>query len=586
MNVKKKGRAVNNLSGKFIKKELNKHIVKFSRLKDIKTEIKVGDLVIISKDNPLRSELTGTVIEKKLKSISVAFDRKIPDAVFNSEIRMDLSVNDVTFARMENNLKNLNEQGKFVIKLICQNIRFGYSKKDVDLNYRDVRLNDYQKEAINQSLYTKNFFLIHGPFGTGKTDTLIELIYQEVKKGNKVLASAESNIAVDNIVERLAKVSSLDITRLGHPQKVSKDIKSQTIVCKLEKHELYSKIERINKDVARLSKELNEIKFKSKSKSRKPFLIKEIRRNKRIIRNTEKIIMEDIINESQVILTTNSSAARDELSDIEFDVAIIDEASQTTIPSILIPIAKAKRFILAGDHKQLPPVISSDAAKELEETLFKKFIEKYPSKKQLLNVQYRMNEKLMKFPNSEFYNGELICDEKVKDSSIDIVREDLDIDSPLVFIDTSNHPKRQETRLKYSKSYINLLEAKLALKIVNDYLDLGFDEGDIGVISPYSDQVNIISNETDVEVKTVDGFQGGEKEIIIMSTVRSNENGKLGFLEDLRRLNVAITRAMKKLIIMGDIETLSHNDTYKRLIEDCRSENTVIEFKSEMEELE
>ena len=125
----KKGIAVNNLSGKFIKKELNKHIVKFTSLKDIKTEIKVGDLVIISKDNPLRSELTGTVIEKKLKSISVAFDRKIPDAVFNSEIRMDLSVNDVTFARMENNLKNLNEQGKFVIKLICQNIRFGYSKK-------------------------------------------------------------------------------------------------------------------------------------------------------------------------------------------------------------------------------------------------------------------------------------------------------------------------------------------------------------------------------------------------------------------------------------------------------------------------
>lgn len=201
----RKGRAVNNLSGKFIKKELNKHIVRFSRLKDIKTEIKVGDLVIISKDNPLRSELTGTVIEKKLKSISVAFDRKIPDVVFNSEIRMDLSVNDVTFARMEKNLKNLNEQGKFVIKLICQDIRYGYSKKDVDLNYRDVRLNDYQKEAINQSLYTKNFFLIHGPFGTGKTDTLVELIYQEVKKGNKVLAAAESNIAVDNIVERLAR---------------------------------------------------------------------------------------------------------------------------------------------------------------------------------------------------------------------------------------------------------------------------------------------------------------------------------------------------------------------------------------------
>lgn len=582
----RKGRAVNNLSANQIKKQLNMNIVKFSRLKNIKTEINVGNQVKISKGNPFKSELIGTVTEKRQYSISVAFDRKLPEEVFNSKIRMDLIVNDVTFARMENNLKNLNEQGKDVIKLICQNIKYGYSKKEDNLNYSDIRLNNSQKEAINQSLYTKDFFLIHGPFGTGKTDTLVELIYQEVKKGNKVLAAAESNIAVDNIVERLAKVNDLDITRLGHPQNISKDIKSQTVMCKLEKHESYPKIERINEDMDRLSKELDEIKSKSKSKTRKHFLINEIRRNKKIIRKTEKIIIEDIINRSQVILTTNSSAARDELSDIEFDVAIIDEASQTTIPSILIPIAKAKRFILAGDHKQLPPVVSSDSAKELKETLFEKFIEKYPSKKQLLNVQYRMNEKLMKFPNSEFYNGELICDDEVKDYSIDIVREDLDIDSPLVFIDTSNHPKHQETKSKYSKSYTNRLEAKLALKIVNDYLELGFDEEDIGIISPYSDQVNIISNETNVEVKTVDGFQGGEKEIIIMSTVRSNKKGKLGFLEDLRRLNVAITRAMKKLIIIGDIETLSHNDTYKRLIDDCRSENIVIEFKSELGELE
>lgn len=581
----RKGRTVNNLSAKPIKNQLNKNIVKFSRLKNIKTEINVGNQVKISKGNPLRSDLIGTVTEKRPNSISVAFDRKLSEELFNSKIRMDLIVNDVTFTRMENNLKNLNERGEYVIKLISQNIRYGYSKKDVDLNYRDFRLNDSQKEAIIQSLYTKDFFLIHGPFGTGKTDTLVELIYQEVKNDNKVLATAESNIAVDNIVERLTNVNSLDITRLGNPQNVSKDIKSQTIICKLEKHDLYSKIERFNKEVERLSMELDDSKSKPKSNSRKNFLRKEIGKYNGYIRKTEKIIMEDIINESQVILTTNSSAARDELSDIEFDVAIIDEASQTTIPSILIPIAKAKRFILAGDHKQLPPVVSSDSAKELEETLFEKFIEKYPSKKQLLNIQYRMSEKLMKFPNSEFYNGDLICDEEVKDSSIDITREDLDIESPLVFIDTSNHLKRQETKLKYSKSYINKLEAKLALKIVNDYLYLGFDKEDIGVISPYSDQVNIISNKTDVEVKTVDGFQGGEKEIIIMSTVRSNENKKLGFLEDLRRLNVAITRAMKKLIIIGDIKTLSHNDTYKRLIDDCQSDKTVIEFKSELEEL-
>lgn len=497
---------------------------------------------------------------------------------------MDLYVNDVTFSRMENNLKKLNKKGKFTLKLICQDIRYGYSKRSYDVNYNDVLLNQSQKDAINQSLYSKDFFLIHGPFGTGKTQTLTELIYQEAKKGNKVLATAESNAAVDNIVEKLVKINDLDITRLGPPQKVSKDIIGQTVLCKLEEHESYSKIKRINKELDELNEQLKEIKSKPKSKVRKNFLRSEIRRRKEVIRKTEKIIIGDIIEKSQVILTTNSSAALDEISDIEFDVAIIDEASQTTIPSILIPIAKAKRFILAGDHKQLPPTVLK--AKELENTLFKKFIEKYPSKKQVLNIQYRMNEKLMKFPNSEFYNNELICYEKVKNRSIGINRKDLDIDSPLVFIDTCNHQECHETKLKYSKSYINTLEAKLVLKIVNDYLDLGIGQEDIGVISPYSDQVNLIANETDVEVKTVDGFQGREKEIIIISTVRSNENGKIGFLKDLRRLNVAITRAMTKLIIIGDSKTLKHNNTYKRLIDNCRTDNDIIEFKGELEDLE
>ena len=291
----RKGRTVNNLSAKPIKNQLNKNIVKFSRLKNIKTEINVGNQVKISKGNPLRSDLIGTVTEKRPNSISVAFDRKLSEELFNSKIRMDLIVNDVTFTRMENNLKNLNERGEYVIKLISQNIRYGYSKKDVDLNYRDFRLNDSQKEAIIQSLYTKDFFLIHGPFGTGKTDTLVELIYQEVKNDNKVLATAESNIAVDNIVERLTNVNGLDITRLGNPQNVSKDIKSQTIICKLEKHDLYSKIERFNKEVERLSMELDDSKSKPKSNSRKNFLRKEIGKYNGYIRKTEKIIVEDII---------------------------------------------------------------------------------------------------------------------------------------------------------------------------------------------------------------------------------------------------------------------------------------------------
>lgn len=585
----RKGRAVNNLKGKFIKKEFDLSIAKFSSFDDIKTEINIGDLVLISKGNPLRSDLIGIVTEKRLKSIFVGFEGFIPDWVFNSEIRMDLSVNDVTFSRMENNLKQILTQsdnsGRLAIKYALENYKPGHSSKR-SVSFKDNSLNKIQKEAIAQSLGTTDFFLIHGPFGTGKTKTLVELIYQEVKNGNKVLVTAESNAAVDNIVERLVKINNLDVTRLGHPQKVSEEIIGQTVFGKFEKHESYSKIKRTKKELDRLFEELYKIKGKAHSKSRQHFLMAEISRYKEILSQTEEIIKEDIINKSQVILTTNSSAALEEILYIYFDVAIIDEASQTTIPSILIPIAKAKRFILAGDHKQLPPTVLSESAKELEITLFEKLIDKYPDKKQLLNVQFRMNEKLMRFPNSEFYNNELICDNHIKNISIDIIRKNLDLDNPIVFIDTSKHHKFHETKLKYSKSYINKLEADLALKIVNDYLKLGINEQDIGIISPYSDQVSRISNKTNVEVKTVDGFQGREKEIIIISTVRSNKKGNIGFLRDLRRLNVAITRAKKKLIIIGNSKTLKHNDTYKRLIDYCRAEDCIIELKNELEELE
>lgn len=604
----KKGRAINELSGKFVKKELKSNIVKFQRVYSIETEINVGDMVLISKGNPLKKNMPGTVTEKRSRAIFVAFERDIPSWVFSKDIRMDLYVNDITFSRMETNLSQLTDSGRMAIDFMIGDKKPAVESKSSRVSYEDGSLNQFQKNAIVKSLNTKNFFLIHGPFGTGKTKTLVELITQEVKRGNKVLATAESNAAVDNIVERLAKKEKLKITRLGHPQKVSDEIKQQTIFCKIQNHELYKFI---IEDQRRLDKA-----FENLSKSKKPTrkkrgglndseLINRAKRNQgtttcsarevklmakwikysskidaliKNIRKTEQNIVRDIIKKSDVILTTNSSAALEEIAHVKFDVAIIDEASQTTIPSILIPIAKAKRFILAGDHKQLPPTVLSKSAKELETTMFEMLIEKYPSKKQLLNVQFRMNKMLMDFPNSEFYNNELICDDGVSDISIDVVRKKLDIDSPLVFIDTSKHDKNYERKLKYSKSFINPLESKTAIKIVNDYLDLGFNQKDIGIISPYADQVGYLKNKVDVDVKSVDGFQGREKEIIIISTVRSNKWGNIGFLRDLRRLNVAITRAKKKLIIIGNAETLMHNDTYKRLIDYCKKQDVIVEL--------
>lgn len=602
----RKGRTVTNLSGKFIKKELKMAIARFQRMDEIETEINVGDMVLISMGNPLVKNISGTVTEKRSRAIFVAFEGIIPDWVFSNNLRMDLYVNDITFSRMESNLRQLSDKGRLAIKFMIMDSKPASSSSSSRIVYDDESLNWFQKNAIAQSLNTRNFFLIHGPFGTGKTKTLVELIAHEVKRKNKVLATAESNAAVDNLVERLAKKPKLDITRLGHPQKVSPEIKRQTLPCKMQNHEQYDKIAETQEKLDKAFKELRtctrptnkkrggltdgEIINRAhrnqgtttcsakemKSMARWIQLTSQIDRMLRIVRKTEKKIVEDIIKNSDVILTTNSSAALDEIKKIKFDVAIIDEASQTTIPSILIPIAKAKRFILAGDHKQLPPTVLSESAKELEETMFEKLIEKYPNKKQLLNIQFRMNGLLMNFPNSEFYNNELICDDSVKDISLDVVREELDLDSPLVFIDTSKHNNNYERKLKYSRSFINPLESNVAIDIVEDYLKLGLNQNDIGIISPYSDQVGFLKNKVDVDVKTVDGFQGKEKEIILISTVRSNKWGNIGFLSDLRRLNVAITRAKKKLIIIGNAETLSHNPTYRRLIDYCRKLDVIV----------
>ena len=428
--------------------------------------------------------------------------------------------------------------------------------------------------------------MIHGPFGTGKTRTLVELISQETRQNHKVLATAESNAAVDNILERLMENKKLNLTRLGHPQRVSDHNITQTLAYKVEKHELNSRIKKIHKKIDKLIEKRNSftrptpqlrrgygnydiLHNASKGKGGRgvsPEKMKSMAQwiecNQEIdelhddIKRVENKMIRDIIEISDVILATNSSAALDSIAKTKFDVAIIDEASQATIPSILIPIAKARRFILAGDHKQLPPTIISAKAGDLEKTLFEELIKIYPSKSQLLNVQYRMNKLLMKFPNKEFYNNGLKSDASVDEIKIDDLLNSNNHEEALLFINTSNVDNNREAHLKDSKSIMNQLESEIAVRIAKDYLDAGISEEDIGIISPYADQVKVIQEKTPVEVKTVDGFQGREKEIIIISTVRSNDDGNIGFLKDLRRLNVAITRAKRKLIIVGNKETL------------------------------
>ena len=602
------GRAINKVKGKSLGKELGLQIVQFGRSEVIDTEISVGDMVLVSTDNPLKSDLTGTVTEKGARFIKVAFDKRVPKWAIKKKVRLDLYANDITFRRMEDNLKHLSLKGKNALEYILNERNPKKNREIPYINYIDDSLNKSQKSAIENSLSCENFFLIHGPFGTGKTRTLVELISQETRQNHKVLATAESNAAVDNILERLMDNKKLNLTRLGHPQRVSKHNITQTLAYKVENHKLNKKITKIHRKIDNLI-EKRKVHTKPTPQYRRGFgdydilhlaskgkggrgissekmksMANWIEINQEIdeahdeIKRIENRMIKEIVDSSDVILATNSSAALESISHVKFDVAIIDEASQATIPSILIPIAKAHRFILAGDHKQLPPTIISERAHELEKTLFEELIRIYPFKSQLLNVQYRMNSLLMKFPNREFYNNGLKSDSSVDDITINDILTSQHEEKALLFIDTSEVEDNREMHLKDSKSIINDLEADISVSIAQDYLNAGAGEDDIGIISPYADQVKLIQEKTPVEVKTVDGFQGREKEIIIISTVRSNPHGNIGFLKDLRRLNVAITRAKRKLIIIGNTNTLITNPTYARLIEFVESENLLVKI--------
>lgn len=588
------GHTITDVTGKKIKKEFGYTIIQYGRKQAINTQIKISDRVLISKDNPLQSRLTATVIDKSKHYIRLQFDSKIPAWALKEKVRIDLYINDITFKRMEDNLLNLTKHAKKALEYhlkIKQPLDYS---EDKNVDFIDTTLNKSQRNAIKQALTTKDFYLIHGPFGTGKTTTLTELILQMNKSNQKILVTAESNIAVDNLLRKVSKTKKEQIIRLGQPQRIEQSVRQYSLTSLVEQHTQYPKLQSYQKIIEEYKEEL-QYYTKPTSQNRRGLTnkqIKEYAKRHKTARNIskdtiqsmarwidydEKItdyhektrlledkIIDEIITSSNIIFTTNSSAAWDVIKNIQFDVVIIDEASQTTIPSILIPIAKAPKFILAGDHKQLPPTIINYQAQKLQKTLFESYINKYPQKSQILDTQYRMNDTLMQFPNSQFYDNKLKTDKTIENITLnDIIDDDEDVIS---FIDTSSMQDNAEKQLDSSNSYINMLEADICSGITSDYISKGLDVEDIGIITPYNDQVELISQKTPVEVNSVDGFQGRQKELIIISTVRSNNRNEIGFLNDLRRLNVAITRARRKLIIIGNKNTLSSNKTYKQLI--------------------
>ncbi|WP_457680850.1 IGHMBP2 family helicase [Thermovibrio sp.] len=606
------GRAILDLKGTKAGTKFHLHLVRFWREKPIETEISTGDVVLVSKGNPLKSDLLGTVVKITEKTITVAFDNRPPSWVYKRGVRIDLYVNDITFKRMEENLEELRHAVGRQREL--RNLIIGLKSPsevegEVEFEPFDGRLNPSQREAVSKALGAPDFFLIHGPPGTGKTSTITELILQLVKEGKKVITTADSNIAADNILLNLSKYSHLKLVRIGHPARVLEELEKFSIYALFEEHEkssqvkegwekvkeLIEKREQFTKPTPALRRGMSDEEIVYFGKKGKSFrgVPKKVMRSMaqwiltnyeidiriKALKEMETIIYREIISEADVVISTNSMVKSELLEGFHFDVAVIDEGSQQVEPSTLIPIMRADKFYIAGDHKQLPPTVVSQEAKELERTLFERLIESNRELSKMLTVQYRMNERIMEFPSKLFYEGKLVAAEEVKDRTLadfnlkepERFKEVLNPEEILAFVDTSEI-NAYEFQPRGSTSYENYEEAKVVVELAYYLHKMGLDKREVGIITPYAAQVKLIKElllekELKVEVNSVDGFQGREKEVIIISFVRSNDEGEIGFLKDLRRLNVAITRPRRKLIAIGNSKTLGTHEVYRGFID-------------------
>ena len=430
-------------------------------------------------------------------------------------------------------------------------------------------LNVSQERAVNEVLRAKDVAVVHGPPGTGKTTTLVEAIYETLRRENQVLVCAQSNMAVDWISEKLVD-RGINVLRIGNPTKVNDKMLSFTYERRFESHPDYPQLWAIRKAIRQLRA--------NRKRGDNSFHQKMERLKEREI-ELELRIRNKLFGEARVIASTLVGSANRLLDGMKFGTLFIDEAAQALEAACWIPIRRATRVILAGDHCQLPPTIKSIAAMKggLDKTLMQRIVECKPEAVTLLKMQYRMNEDIMRFSSDWFYNGQVEAAPMVKYRGI------LDLDKAIEWKDTSGNAYHEEF-VGDNFGRINKEEAQLTLLSLAEYfVRIGrqriIDERiDVGIISPYRAQVQYLRHlikKTDfykpfrkiISVNTVDGFQGQERDIIVISMVLSNEQGQIGFLRDLRRMNVAITRARMKLIILGDSATLIRHPFYRRLKE-------------------
>lgn len=548
---------------------------------------KVGSPILLSDNSDDSGEsLQGVVSACRSDALEVAVD----DWPTGDRFRLDLSPDEVTRKRQASALQAAeNASGRLSqLRDILLGAREPTFQKNLKISAEiSERMNLSQREAIRHALASRDLAIIHGPPGTGKTTTVVEVIRQLVARGERVLACAPSNTAVDNLLERLLATGEPAV-RLGHPARVSEDLRQHTLDALVGRHEAMMVVHQMMREAEQIERKAAKYTRGRPAPGHRWQQKQEARELKRHARILEKQAVADLLKDARVVCAT-TTFDDSVLDDLRFDVLVIDEACQSVEPGCWVPLRRADRIILAGDHLQLPPTILSDAAKRegFAVSLMERLVSHYGDLvTRQLTVQYRMHESIMGFSSRHFYGDSLVADDSVRRhvlSDLPGIRAARVSDDPVTFIDTAGTGWQEELEPD-GQSKLNPQEGELVLKQVNALCESGLKPSDIAVIAPYAAQVrwlraNAIFDQ--LEIDTVDGFQGREKEAVVISLVRSNLTGEIGFLSDARRMNVALTRARRKLILIGDSATLAGDEFFQSLltwIERTGSYRTAWEF--------
>jgi predicted DNA helicase len=544
-----------------------------------------------NKDPDEKLEITGTIKQSaKNKMKLIMHTDELPDWCYDGKLGVNIQFDDNSYIEMQKALDEVigarNNRVAELREIIEGNEVPVFEKTDDNIII--PQLNVSQNRAVRHILSANDVAVVHGPPGTGKTTTIVQAIRLVLQTEKQVLVCAPTNTAVDLVTEKLME-QGINVLRVGHPARVSEGLLKTTIDGQVQGHEHYKDIKNLRRNAEEYFRMAGKYKrsFGKEEAKQRAMYYTEAKNCIKESRLLEDYIVSSLFDNAEVICCTPVTSTNKALAKKQFNTLFFDEASQALEAISWIPLLKCRRVIFSGDHFQLPPVVKSMKAKQegLDETMLDR-LTKYENVSALLTRQYRMHRHIMQFSNAYFYNNELEADVTVKDTLLSLNENFPVLNVPIELVDTAgcsfDELQNPETLSMSNKGEADLLFKHVELLLQQYQLSGEQQKIDIGIISPYKEQIELLKEKLqefdyanypvrELAVKTIDGFQGEERDVIYISLVRSNSNSEIGFLSDIRRMNVALTRAKKKLVVIMDTATIGNHPFYKAFIEYCET---------------